>query len=610
MGQSDSLLQEKKDSVFYQNIKQKLQKGRLGTRLYELLFRDINSSQAQKALEELPKNPFLAFKGRIIRDIYIRQLDVFGARIDDTLRQPANWIEKLGNHLHRTTQERIIREFYLLFEEYQALDPRLMADNERLLRSTGLFHDARILVIADPKDKMVVDILIITQDIWSLLPTAASADPSRQRYSLALQERNFQGWGHTFSNELLYNGKDTLQKVGFAGDYFIPSLKRNWYLSLRSYLHYYRDVKQTGLAFDRAFIRNQTQYAYGASFGYNDLRNYVYAGRSDSLFSLPLRFYQSDLWISRSFQLPFANEATRENSRMIVGGRFNNLNFTSTPFSVNEQNKKREDSTRIYASRSLMLFHVGFSNRQYRRDALIFGYGRTEDVPYGYAAALIGGYEITSFEGRYYAGLRFSRGHYLPSDKGYVYALLNAGSYFINGRGEQGLLQTEINYFSPLLKTRNGAIRQFVNLSYTRGFNRFGYEYLTLNNEEGIRGVSSGQVRGTKKLVLNLETVFFSRINPLGFRAALFAFADMGFIGYDGQFLPQNTLYTGFGGGIRLRNENLTFSTFQFRLGYYPSFAGIPSPWRPDLGSLPPLPFRDFIVSKPEIIPFQRNLPF
>jgi len=36
-------------------------------------------------------------------------------------------------------------------------------------------------------------------------------------------------------------------------------------------------------------------------------------------------------------------------------------------------------------------------------------------------------------------------------------------------------------------------------------------------------------------------------------------------------FVMNNPLQTGFGFGMRIRNENLVFKTFQIRLGFYPS---------------------------------------
>ena len=71
---------------------------------------------------------------------------------------------------------------------------------------------------------------------------------------------------------------------------------------------------------------------------------------------------------------------------------------------------------------------------------------------------------------------------------------------------------------------------------------------------------------GTNRMVLNTETVFFTPYQPLGFRIALFGFADFGLLGRDANIF-KNNFYTTFGLGVRLRNERLVFSTIQLRLG-------------------------------------------
>ena len=67
-------------------------------------------------------------------------------------------------------------------------------------------------------------------------------------------------------------------------------------------------------------------------------------------------------------------------------------------------------------------------------------------------------------------------------------------------------------------------------------------------------------------MILNTETVLFTPYQPLGFRIALFGFADFGLLGYSPNIF-KNEFYTSFGIGIRLRNERLVFNTIQIRLG-------------------------------------------
>ena len=88
-------------------------------------------------------------------------------------------------------------------------------------------------------------------------------------------------------------------------------------------------------------------------------------------------------------------------------------------------------------------------------------------------------------------------------------------------------MSLEANYYSPLVNWGLAKIRQFVNFNYTAGVNRFNTieERLDISNE-GIRGVRSDSLKGVRKLVLNVETVLFSRASIAGFRIAPYLFVS------------------------------------------------------------------------------------
>ena len=48
------------------------------------------------------------------------------------------------------------------------IDPDLMMDNERLLRSLPFLKDARILITPRPLNEQIVDVLVLTQDVFSI----------------------------------------------------------------------------------------------------------------------------------------------------------------------------------------------------------------------------------------------------------------------------------------------------------------------------------------------------------------------------------------------------------------------------------------------------------
>jgi hypothetical protein len=92
--------------------------------------------------------------------------------------------------------------------------------------------------------------------------------------------------------------------------------------------------------------------------------------------------------------------------------------------------------------------------------------------------------------------------------------------------------------------------------------------------DEDVNGLHrfdySKSIRGTEKIVLKTEQVFFTNIEPLGFKFAAFTFFDTAFLKESSKSLFNNTPYFSFGGGLRIRNDNLVFNTLQIRLTIMP----------------------------------------
>ena len=65
--------------------------------------------------------------------------------------------------------------------------------------------------------------------------------------------------------------------------------------------------------------------------------------------------------------------------------------------------------------------------------------------------------------------------------------------------------------------------------------------------------------------------MIFNPVNFYGFRFAFFGFANVAFLAGTNQIISNGYTVPGFGLGIRIRNDNMVFKTFQIRIGYYPS---------------------------------------
>jgi hypothetical protein len=90
------------------------------------------------------------------------------------------------------------------------IEPQVLADNERIIRSLRYIEDARIHVIPEPNNKEVVDILIITKDEFSL---GIGADFNGfDNIRLNLYEGNFLGIGHDMQHSYIYHNSEQPKK--------------------------------------------------------------------------------------------------------------------------------------------------------------------------------------------------------------------------------------------------------------------------------------------------------------------------------------------------------------------------------------------------------------
>jgi hypothetical protein len=160
-------------------------------------------------------------------------------------------------------------------------------------------------------------------------------------------------------------------------------------------------------------------------------------------------------------------------------------------------------------------------------------------------------------------------------------------------------------YVSNLYSLGKNRIRNFINLDYTRGFTRYTDEYLGIIRDKGFTGFRNDSIRGGQRVRLSLESDVFSPVNYLGFRFVFFGFADMAFIAGTKQIISNGAFLSGIGLGIRIRNNNLVFNTFQIRIGFFPNAPEYSRESHFTISGEQLLRPPTFVPGPPAIIPFQ-----
>ena len=111
-------------------------------------------------------NPYLAHAGKTIRLIAIMSLG-FERNIYDTAKIRNTIGVVIANAFHKNTREKVINN-NLFFREGSKINPYLVADNERHLRDQVYIQDARILLVPVAGSTDLVDVIVITKDVFSI----------------------------------------------------------------------------------------------------------------------------------------------------------------------------------------------------------------------------------------------------------------------------------------------------------------------------------------------------------------------------------------------------------------------------------------------------------
>lgn len=496
---------------------------------------------------------FQAYDGKIIESIYLERLDAFGYSVYDSLVVPTRGIEKVGNTLHIRTASRIIKNT-LLFKEGDKVIPFEFAETEQLLREGDIFEDANIQLKL-LSDTNYVSVWVITKEKWTTSVGVQYTSPDKMKF--ALSERNFVGM-NLRSNAIAYYDKSFHDPWAVQGEFDVPNYFGS-YISSSMFLRKGHGFERYGMRFNRDFYASKTKYAGGVTLVTSHEPYRIFT--NDSVISISYQL--QDWWVGRSIRVS-PRSTSRASYNLVLAIRYFQKDFTEAPL-VSMYMNPYFHSVKDY------IVSLGLSNQNIYRSSLYFGFGSTEDIPVGFRIQFSSGIQKSEFQRRFLIGGELSAAEVTPW--GYLYLSSRLGGYLAEGpRIEQAVINIRAQYFSNLYYLGRNDIRHFIRYDFTRGAVRFEgeREYVVLRNDYGIRGLRSPNLYGQTRLLFNFETMMYSPHYIYGFRPALFVFADFGIVGSSDKLLYANPLYSGFGLGLRLKNESLIFPTFLFRFGYYP----------------------------------------
>lgn len=524
-----------------------------------------------------PKNnPFKPYAGKTIRLIKIKNVG-FEGDIKDTTKVNGGFGVRIGNALHKNTRRNIIAN-NLLFKEGDKLNPYLLTDNERALRDLDYIQDA-VIIVQPTSQPDAVDLLVLVKDGFSIVPGAGIG--GAKKFKLELKEQNIAGTGSLIAVSSLWEDARN-PRFGFSGDFLQRNIRGsfiNWGMGFKTFNKAFtsrRDEENLYyLRFEKPLVSQYLRWFGAVDLSYNNTIN-AYIADSTYRDFYKYKSYNADGWIGYNIGARRQMFKNKMNPlRKLIAIRGIHQHFKEIP------DKETATNDGEFANTLGVLGSFSLFKQNFRRTSFIYGFGRNEDVPQGFTASVIGGYVKKDSlrlltKTRPYFGGEFTAGRYTKRE---VYAFLNVrlGGYRYKGKWEDVELLASADHFTKLHKINNRWLRRFFfNGSFAKQFSNtlnaplqfisnYGLPYFAVPKDSAYE-----PPKGDLRITAKTEMVFYNTKKHLGFGFAPFGFVDASLIKAEGERFSKSDVYTGLGGGFRLRNENLLFGTIEARFSYFP----------------------------------------
>lgn len=507
---------------------------------------------------------FQPFAGKAVRRIVVRKLP-FGQNILDTSERIIGAISRLANDLQTGTHDFIIKQF-IFVKEGETVDPYRLADNERLFRQLDFIKDSRIRLLPVKGYPDSVDVYVTVRDVFSI---GGKADASGiNDLSATIYDANLFGRAQRINYTLLLDknrrprfGSDILfTKYNIRGSFInadIGYTTINRGVSLGN-----ENENAVFLKLERPVYTPSSKFAGGAAISWNQSVNRY--RKPDSLF-LDYKYILNDFWIGYNIGRPTAkdykNKKEDSRRRKFVALRYFQQYYDRQPYSSFYRY--------LYADKQFILGEFNWYKLNFYRTNYIYGFGITEDIPVGFSRRIIAGYSRIDSLKRLYLGWQYD--HWIvDGNENFFNYTLALGTYYHKGSFQDNTILFNFNWYSRLFEFNRVKLRQFANISYA-GIGSFtALDKLYLNNDYGLQKFTTDSAYGVQRFTLGFESDIFTRWQFLGFRIGLFVFGKLSNLSKKNVTLFKGDYYSAFGGGFRMRNENLIFGTIEGRFNWFP----------------------------------------
>ncbi len=445
--------------------------------------------------------------GSTIGSIRIARLNVFD------LEDPEEDIRlyRTANRFHSLTREQVIRE-QLLMGEGGDYNPALLQESERILRNLKFIYDASVRPwrLCDG----VVDIEVITRDIWTFTPTVSfSRSGGQDSYALGLRDTNFLGTG----KQLVLRAERDDERSGVSFIYKDPALLGSrWRLQLD--ITDNDDGFNHSLLVERPFFSLFEKWSLGTLLqGFEREEKIWFRGEEVNEFDHQGERYRVFGGLARDIK------KGHRIGRWISGYHLetNDFSYSDSSIPPSELPESRDYSYPFAGYQSVEDEYSEIVNVNYL--------GRTEDFFTGETYQWTLGWSDNSLGAtRDQLALNAHYSNTFLADSKYLWTAGTSikGFWSFDDESFENLWWTAASHYH-VKQSPKWALSGRVRLDYTDGLS--GDKQLTLGGDNGLRGYEQNYQVGDRSYVVNIEQRYYSDWHPFRLvRVGAAAFLDVG----------------------------------------------------------------------------------
>lgn len=540
-----------------------------------------------------------SFTGKRINSITIEQHN-FYTSIDAKESTIKDFFSKIGNKINSNSKTRAIRE-NLFFKEWDLFDPSIIAYNEKWLRDLSYIQDAKITAIATPYDTNQIDLVVVTKDLFSY--GGEILINNKNSYSAKLNNINLGGTGNGVQLSQNFDNSRN-PKSGWGYDFRLNNLLGS-FISLNAGIEDYGNnmvnnaysAQKKYISVQRPLLHPKSKWLGGMEY-LEAVNENVYPNRWDTIFNNELNYNlkHKDIWVGYQITKKKKRIINTNEDRQFIQYRHLENNFIERPILYQLQLDRNYQN--------LIADFVSFTivRQSVYRTRYLYGLGRYEDLPIGRSLTwTTGKYHIEQDQAPY-LGFKFEQ-YKLTKKENYTHIIANIASSYMNKSLQDFRFLASLEQFSKLKYLNNGfGYRQILNLSFTQTLKNKYNEALRINSIYGIPQLNKEQIKGGTRISTNWETVLYNNRSIWGFKSAPFVFGNLTYIRTVGEPILKGDLFSSFGSGLRIRNENLIFGTIELKGFYFPRTNQQVSPWNFSLITNLRYKYNSNIIEKPNYV--------